>query len=122
MELLRNEIGKCLRIVPDNYTEIEKDTGHEKVNFVKLLEKPRVHAAENWSEATVKEWFIRNSIDLAILENFLPCSGIVLKQVYDMNRRAPEFFYYSLEKIKGVNIAKISLFTHFLVKLFEENV
>ena len=85
------------------------------------LEKPKVHTAENWSEAAVKEWFLKNSVDQGIFDNLWPCSGIVLKQIYDMNKRAPEFYYYSLEKTKGGNLKTISLFTNFLIKLFEEN-
>ena len=76
--------------------------------------------AEAWSETEVKEWFSKNNINLAILDHLAPCSGVVLKQIYDMNKRAPEFFYQSLDKIKGLRLNSISIFTHFLVKCFEE--
>ena len=83
--------------------------------------KANSNSIVKWSETEVKEWFIKNSINLAILEYLSPCSGIVLKQIFDMKNNAPEFFYNSLKEVKGANISAISLFSHFLVLLFEGN-
>ena len=76
------------------------------------------NAVENWSENDVKEWFNKNNINQAILEHLMPCSGVVIKQIYDMKISAPEFYYHSLKEIPGVNLNSLSIFTHFLIKLF----
>jgi hypothetical protein len=117
LEHLRNQLTKILKNTSQNQNIIL-----EKVNEPLKLEKSKTRSqkSEAWSEGEVREWFSKNSINLSILDHLSPCSGIVLKQIYDMNKRAPEFFYQSLRDIKGINLSSISIFTHFLTKTFDE--
>ena len=101
--------------------QINKDISNQTKQIVRVLhsQNEKLNPIEDWSETDVKEWFIKNNINLAILDHLTPCPGIVLKQIYEMKKNAPEFFYYSLEKVKDINLSAMSLFTHFLAKLFE---
>jgi hypothetical protein len=119
LQRLRNELNKFLKhTVSITKTEHENSSTHHHHQHVK--EKLKTHRADDWSEAEVKEWFIKNNVNLAILEHLSPCSGVVLRQMFEMRKIAPEFFYQSLKEIKGINLSALTLFTHFLVKLMEE--
>ncbi len=121
LQRLRNELNKFLKhTVTIIKTAHENSSTHHDHQHVK--EKPKTHQADNWSEAEVKEWFIKNNVNLSILEHLSPCPGVVLKQIYDMKKSAPEFFYQSLKEIKGINLSAISFFTHFLLNLWDESV
>lgn len=116
---LRKEISKFLKqseIAGGNQKSIVDNFQEKSLG----LEKLKQNSVENWSETDVKEWFVKNNMNLAILDHLFPCSGIVLQQIYDMKKTAPEFFYQSLKEIKGLSLSSISLFTHFLLKLCEE--
>ena len=117
---LRNELNKFLKHSSTKEV-VAHHRPHHHQNHQHVVDKPKTHFVDNWSETEVKDWFVKNNINVAILDHLSPCSGIVLKQVYDMKKTAPEFFYHSLEKSKGVNLSSLSVFTHFLLKLFEEN-
>ena len=111
LQRLRNELNKLLK----QTTSINSST-HRHVT-----EKPKSHHVDDWSETEVKEWFVKNNINISILEHLSPCSGVVLKQMFEMRKIAPEFFYHSLEKANRINLSALTLFTHFLVKLMEES-
>ena len=98
---------------------------HHHQNHQHVVEKPNNFVdnfVDNWSETEVKDWFVKNNINVAILDHLSPCSGIVLRQMFEMRKIAPEFFYQSLKEIKGINLSALTLFTHFLVKIMEEGI
>lgn len=76
-------------------------------------------SVENWSEEKVNKWFAENKIDTRIEKEFCPCTGIVLKQLYDMRNDAPEFYFQSLNTNKKIEIKNVLVFTHLLRKLFD---
>ncbi len=112
---VRNQLARCLQ---DTSHSLISTTAYEKENKNLGSEKSKAHFPEAWSEGKVKEWFSKNSMSINILEHLAPCSGIILKQIYDIKKAAPEFYYQSLKEINGVNLNTISIFTHFLVKKF----
>ncbi|RNA26411.1 hypothetical protein BpHYR1_028759 [Brachionus plicatilis] len=73
---------------------------------------------EKWNEGQVKEWFQVNGLNESIRIFFEPCNGVILKQIYEMRRDAPEFFYQSF---RGLNLDMNSIlnFTHKLKAIFE---
>ena len=119
LQRLRNELSKFLK-----HTVSITKTAHENSSpnhHQHVIEKQKTNLVDNWSEAEVKQWFSKNNINNAILEHLSPCSGVVLKQIYDMKKTAPEFYYQSLKEIKGISLSSISLFTHFLLNLWDES-
>ncbi len=74
---------------------------------------------EEWTEAQVKDWFIRNDLNLLIFDYFRPCSGKILKQMHQMNTRTPEFYNQSMKEIKNIKFNMIVLFTACLDELFK---
>jgi hypothetical protein len=74
---------------------------------------------EDWTEAQVKDWFIKNDLNLLIFDYFRPCSGKILKQMHQMNARTPEFYNQSMKEIKNIKFNMIVLFTACLDELFK---
>lgn len=72
----------------------------------------------SWNEQQVKEWFESNNIDHKIVKEFYPCTGEVLKQLYDMRNDAPEFYFQSL-KTNKTDLKNVLEFTNLLKKLFD---
>ena len=72
-----------------------------------------------WTEDQVKEWFIRNDINLLIFDYFRPCTGKILRQMYQMNVRTPEFYNQSMKEIKNIKFNMIVSFTACLEELFK---
>ncbi len=112
-------MSKVLQNFSDGPNKITVNVSHDKPH--QSIEKQKSHSIETMSETEVKDWFVKNNINLAILDHLSPCTGIVLKQIYEMKKAAPEFYYQSLREAKGINLSAISLFTHFLVKFCDEN-
>jgi hypothetical protein len=121
---LKKEIKKCME---NDFVDLKEGINvsniqlNESNTHLIVSNKARIDVAEKWTENDVKEWFVKNNLNMAILENLMPCSGIVLEQIYIMRLNAPQFFYQSLKEIPNVNLSSISLFAHYLVKLFEKN-
>ena len=113
LQKLKHELDTSAKNEPEN----------QKNNVVQLAlekEKPREKNIEAWTVAEVKEWFIKNSLSLSIFEHFTPCSGIILKQIYDMKKTAPEFFYQSIKEVKDIQINELFLFARFIEEAFEK--
>ena len=71
-----------------------------------------------WTEEQVREWFIKNKIDLAIFDELRPCDGKTLLQLYRMKKEAAAFVYQSLEKIQGIKLTQIARFSFYLDEIF----
>lgn len=82
------------------------------------LEENKEKPVEKWNEDEVKEWFRNNFLNESILNFFEPCNGIILKQIYEMRRDAPEFFYQSFRNL-NIDMNSILNFTHKLKNIFE---
>ena len=74
---------------------------------------------EKWNEKDVETWLSKNSIHSIIVGNILPCNGKVLIQLYNMEQKAPEFFYSSISSNGQINTREIALFSLCLKELFE---
>lgn len=75
---------------------------------------------EQWSEYQVKEWFESNQIDQRLINDLTPCTGIVLKELYEMRRDAPEAFFQTLNSNKDVKfLPSVLKFCHCLKTIFE---
>ena len=85
---------------------------------LKLEEKKEEVSVENWNEKQVKDWFNINELNGKILKLFEPCNGIILKQLYEMRRDAPEFFFQSFRNL-DIDMNSILNFTHKLKAIFE---
>lgn len=90
------------------------DTSTVNNNVTGTGNKPSV---ENWSIEQVKQWFDENNIDDEIVKHFFPCNGSVLKQLSDMRRDAPEFYFQTMNAHK-IEMKNILVFTDILKKLF----
>lgn len=77
---------------------------------------------EDWSENLVKEWFIKNRLNLNIFDYLKPDSGSILKQMYQMKNNATEFYYQLMNKIEEVKIHEVLQFSSCLEKLFEKKI
>ncbi len=75
---------------------------------------------EDWSEKEVRDWFIRNKINLVIFDYLKPYTGEILHQLYEMKGNSTEFFYQSLREIKDIKFHDIVLFSSCLSRLFKD--
>ena len=71
------------------------------------------------SEEQVKEWFKENDFFQCknLAEQFLPCNGQLLNQLYEIKMDGPEFYYQTLKNDYGLNLKSICLFTDKLKEL-----
>lgn len=75
--------------------------------------------AAQWSDHDVDEWFTANGIDKRIVDELAPCNGVVLKELYEMRRDAPESFFQTFNSDKRVKfLPSLLKFTHCLKSLF----
>ena len=86
----------------------------EKINISKKN-------TQKWNEIQVKEWFEKNELDKKIFERFSPFDGIILKQLFEIRRDAPEFYFQSFKVNDQEQISYNSIlkFTHYLKNIFE---
>jgi hypothetical protein len=85
-------------------------------SFENLPKSP--YSALDWTEERVNEWFERNELNLLIFEHFKPCTGKILKQLYDCKLAALEFYIQPLSKIENVEFKDIMSFGACLDDLF----
>jgi hypothetical protein len=52
------------------------------------------------------------------MDAILPCEGADLKQLYEIKREAPEFYFKSLNESGSVKLKSIIVFNKCLEKLF----
>ena len=75
--------------------------------------------SENMSDSEVQEWFRQNNIDPLIIESLgSPCDGILLKQLWEMKHRDPQFYDQSLKSIPNLNPFSIFKYSAALERLF----
>ena len=99
---------------------------HESDNLINELVESSSNEAdtvkqsvEMWSESQVNEWFVANEIDQRLTKDLTPCSGIVLRELYEMRRDAPESFFQTFNSAKEIKLLPALLkFTHCLKNLF----
>ena len=75
-----------------------------------------------WSELEVKEWFLKNKLNISIFDYLKPCNGLALKQMHKMENNVSEFFYQSLNKIENLKFNEIVQFSSCLNILFSEEI
>ena len=85
-------------------------------SFENLSKSP--YSALDWTEERVNEWFERNELNLLIFDHFKPCSGKILKQLYDCKLASLEFYIQPLSKIENVEFKDIMSFGACLDDLF----
>jgi hypothetical protein len=107
---LKSEIDTYMSSTQTSISNNDTNT----VNVTGTGNKPSV---ENWSIEQVKQWFDENKIDDEIVRHFFPCNGSVLKQLSDMRRDAPEFYFQTMNAHK-IEMKNILVFTDLLRKLF----
>ena len=101
-----------------SYDECLKRVKHELKNIFEIseLSLPNKHglsedkSIENWTEIQVSEWFKNKKINCSICENLLPCDGQTLKQLFEIMKNAPEFFYFSISFDKQVPLRDVAYF------------
>ena len=105
MSLLENEIS--LKEAPINLTS----------NLTNLKNMPPNDVNE-WNESQVREWFIKNKIELSIYEYLHANSGKILRQMHQIKKSSAEFFFQSL-KVKDIEFHDTILFASCLDELFK---
>ena len=75
---------------------------------------------EEWSAKEVRDWFVRNEINLLIFDYLKPHTGEILNQLHEMKNTSTEFYYSSLREIKDISFPDIVLFSSCLSKLFKD--
>jgi hypothetical protein len=85
-----------------------------------ILEKPR-SKAESMNETDCKSWFETNKIDPLILASFGgSCNGQILKQLWEIKQRDPQFYDQSLKAISNISIFSIVKYSAALEELFKK--
>lgn len=101
---------------------------HKPISTIndKIVEKPKTTTKSNgknnavkWNENDVRYWLANNNIDTEIRETLSQCEGDDLKQLYDMKRTAPEFYFQSLNESGKVKLKSVLLFSRLLEQLFQ---
>ena len=103
--------------------DISKDSSDDSVNEMKSFKKkdltlPKRKVTPALNETLVKDWFVKNNLNLDIYEYLAPCDGEILRQLYEMKCTAPEFYYKSLHRIEENGLRSIVVFTSRLTSLF----
>ena len=137
INFMKYEFDECLRRLKNELENYVKDSTttnsnveqHLKVDVspqtARLVAAPNTieetfkKNAEDWDDTTVSKWFTDNRINEEIQKSLQPCNGEILKQMYDMKCRAPEFYYQSLSKIGAHDLISITRFSASLDKLFK---
>jgi len=73
------------------------------------------------SSEQVKKWFLKYNLNMRIYERLSPdFNGELLRQLYELKRQAPEFYFRSLEKMlsNDEDLRSILNFTLQLTRLF----
>lgn len=107
---LKNEIDTYISLAQTSISNNDTNTVNSNVTG-------NQQSVENWSIEQVKQWFEENKIDDEIVKHFFPCNGSVLKQLSDMRRDAPEFYFQTMSAHK-IEMKNILVFTDLLRKLF----
>ena len=110
---LKNELDNCVKVKVSPEKEPLPPKNNNNVENLR-------RKADDWDEKTVSEWFIENGLNREIERTLKPCNGEILKQMYDMKCRAPEFYYQSLKEIKSVDLGSLTRFSAHLDKIFKE--
>jgi len=122
IDFVKIDYDECIYRIKHELEALRPNVKNTKVesafSIVKLNDVVTVKP-EEWTEAQVKEWFIKNDINLLIFDYFRPCSGKILRQMYQMNVRTPEFYNQSMKEIKNIKFNMIVLFTACLEELFK---
>lgn len=118
INFMKYDYDECLRRLKseiDNYMNIARSTGTGSAFVEDTGERKN---ARSWNEMQVQEWFEENNIDTRVVNQFVPCTGAVLKQLYDLRNDAPEFYFQSLNTKKEAELKNVLEFTELLKKLF----
>lgn len=76
---------------------------------------------ENWDEKSVKSWLKENKISIALAKRLMPCTGAELRQMYELKKSAPEFYYQILNSKKSLkSLKEIFHFSESLNNLFND--
>lgn len=73
---------------------------------------------EDWNEDQVENWFVDKKIDPIIAKKILPCDGNILKQLYELKQKAPEYFFILLDKDRCLELRSVLRLNASLDKLF----
>jgi hypothetical protein len=129
---IREKENNVNNLASENDFEIEIDSTKTKLTVEKNLSflsetiknqslenlSKSTYSALDWTEERVNEWFERNELNLLIFDHFKPCSGKILKQLYDCKLAALEFYIQPLSKIENVEFNDIMSFGACLDDLF----
>ena len=116
------ECFKRLKHEVESKLETPKENNSTQVKQIKtedvILEKTKFKA-EDMSEAECKSWFESNKLDPLILSSLGgSCSGQVLKQIWQMKQRDPQFYDQSL-KSENINFFSMARYSAALEELFK---
>jgi hypothetical protein len=100
--------------------EVEALPNSENNLEVKTTEQKELDKTTT-DEGFAIKWFKENNLNMNILEELKPCNSSMLKQIYDMKCKAPEFYYQTLKEIKQVDIRSIVIFSECLENLFKNS-
>lgn len=82
--------------------------------------EPENGDVEKWGENEVLKWLNDNEIDKKLISIIMPCNGIILKQLFELRRDAPEFYFQTLNSNKNFKDLKTVLkFTNCLNNIFQ---
>jgi hypothetical protein len=98
----------------------EKLEASVPVKSVEANAKPaKDPAVLRWSPKKVETWLLEKRIHPVIVENIVPCSGKILKQLHEMQLQCPQFFYGSITSNQQVPTSQVATFALELKALFE---
>ena len=130
------DFDECIRRLKNEITSRSRENKNSKETSVNLSKSVKETVAlqtavnedrkvfenvdvKKWSENDVFKWLNDNEIDKNLISILMPCNGIILKQLFELRRDAPEFYFQSLDCAKNFNDMKAVLkFTNCLNDLF----
>lgn len=101
--------------------DVNKEGSNISINTNEASHLKAIKNAHNiqMNESQVKTWLVDNKLKQTFIDLIMPCDGQMLKELYEMRRDAPEFYYQSLRMEYSLNMKDICLFTSKLKQLFE---
>lgn len=112
-----DRLTKLVRVakIVQNVANINRMSETNEIEDLKL----KMKNVDEWNEDESREWFVNNEIDAELMGMILPCNGKMLKQLIEMKKRAPEFYFQALNQSGKINLKSILKFGVCLEKLFE---
>ena len=116
---IENSLANDFKIFPTNGVEINQEISSvlkSKANETLIL----VKKISDWSELDVQNWLVTKKVATQIIEAITPCDGLLLVELFQILKTAPEFFYSNLRIESKASVKDLANFSSELRFIFNK--